>query len=369
MQYTSKKITIPHVYENIKYGRHHPNKCLGTVAFKCRNNEELLTQISCHFCRQDWISTNNGTNTGKKPIQWRYDEDIGKLIIAHSKEPVYYFEYVQLTHVHEFHHTRTTCQGLSENCCTDLSFLNYSRKFHICNPRPYTNSKGSDTRGLQIKSAVEYHQKNVVLTISRDSSNSSDVSNLHIKHPKKYDIVRDILIRNNFQEQSIIYGQRYHKRGQLETTIVGSNYGGKDFSRFCDIASNINEDFYMGSKIFIMLRVPGDFCSSPYYIKEFFKTITSTQLQNIYFVLLNWVDDGKLEDDIEIVIKASYLMFLFQEETLYPFEYFHRDNEKDLEDDILNKVSDKTKATWNFIKSFGLSHLQRSNTAPKGRNK
>lgn len=79
-------------------------------------------------------------------------------------------------------------------------------------------------------------------------------------------------------------------------------------------------------------------------MKEFFKAIIYP-VEQIYFVILNWLDDDKLKDDMEIVIKASGLMFLFQEDTLSPFDYFHRDNEADVEDIMLDNVSQKTKAS------------------------
>jgi hypothetical protein len=283
-----QKITIEaefllpdNIFEGLKYSDNNKHHCYGTVAFKCRKfSNDDIDQSTCCICKNDWNGIRKGTYTYKHSIDWRYGEEMGKLMIQKSKSPVFYFRHMLRHDVHSAHYQKVVCPG----CKDDVSFLSIPDD-HSCET---TTEYDRESNYLSYLPHAFYVNKHVILTFSRSSAQSICSSiKLIDEHNKKCNHCVDHIPRlySNTCVEDIVYGQRYHKSGQCRTTIINSTRAQTGFRSFNHIAYDINVTFSEATAIYLMMRVTSDMCSSPFYIRQFLATITYP-LSRIFIVFI-----------------------------------------------------------------------------------
>jgi hypothetical protein len=263
-------------------------------------------------------------------IIWRYNNsrDIGEKMVKNSKLPVRYMQFMERDEVNEFHHRQIICS----HCRQDSCFLMIEKDHHCGSVNLYTTCFRTATqKGMPLLQNIEYSGKIVVLTISRSSSSSypsHKLEQLKSQHEMKYKKTCLHLIQNcNIDAESIIHGQRYHKCGNLKSTIIIAKTSAKRFLPFLAIHNDINETFYMADSIFISLRVTADLSGSPYYLSQFLSVIRPELINKLFFVLFNWNDCKPLLDNVRVIIPATGLLYLCDPEHLFPAEYWKEQQE------------------------------------------
>lgn len=97
--------------------------------------------------------------------------------------------------------------------------------------------------------------KHVILTLlSRIPFNASysvaKINRLIYDHNVKFEIISDHLVNNCQMEKcNVIHGQRYHKKGNLRSTIIASNKSVSQFLPFLALQYDINDSFHQADSI------------------------------------------------------------------------------------------------------------------------
>jgi hypothetical protein len=129
----AKWIVPINIFKGLHYSPSNKHMCYGTLAFHCRKMVEdknyTIYQSWCPTCRNEWEGIHKDGLIGKAHVNyrykhiplWRYGLQMGKLIIAKSITPTFYFIHMGRDDVHSIHHKRLMCP--TPTCDIDLSLL------------------------------------------------------------------------------------------------------------------------------------------------------------------------------------------------------------------------------------------------------
>lgn len=317
----------------------HP--CQGTLAFECRAEPIDYYQSLCHTCKGDWVGLRACTLQKQLAnIKWRYGEDIGRRIIINNKSPINYYKFVQDDKVNRFYNRQLKCP--KPNCNIHFSF--YTIYFHTCNVPQET----VQTQFIPYLDISSYTDKHIILTFSRSSSKKT-INDLQNKDMQKFLILsRKLKELFNYDDSQIIYGQRYTKKGQCESSIMQAHCTQTCFRSFSHLSNDINTYFGTAEIILLTMKEPGDFSSSPHYIAEFLNSISIVLLPKINFTILQWFDRRHPEVKKHITFSALDFLKLCQQDSLCPVPYFNIATTEQ----ILVGVDYQTRITWNFFESL-----------------
>lgn len=337
---------------NLTYSPSNTHLCEGTLAFECRATKEPNYQSLCHTCKGDWIGIRAGTLKKQwANIKWRYGEQIGINIIVNNRSPINYYRFVQEEKVHRFHYQQIKCP----TCPLHLPFLTLN---HQCN-----NPHGSDEKNsIPFLDSSSYTNTHVILTFAR-TSGFVTIRDLEFKQSLMYSRSAET-IKNNYPLDTIIHGQRYMKKGHCASTVIHSSWAQTGFRSYQYIAQDIIQKFSTAKHIWLIMKEPGCFCCSPYYIAEFLNQIPAELLPKISFVILRWFDRGKIEVKEEIGLHAPDILKLCQPDTLCAVPYFTNENR----DIILEGVDDQIRTTWKYFESMLILQQEREMKCHNDRN-